>query len=387
MIKNNFLSCILLLTFPIAMVSGLFVAPWSCAILIILLWVLRKDITISDFILSKLEVVILLYAFSSSLWSIEPKASFVTFLQLAMIMLFARLIANKISIIAIDYRKVLFGILLALIVFDIENLSHGFISRTLRSITSHPKGYHLSWLDRGCSLLSIATWPMLYMLVKEGQKLLALILYIAVLVTLLISDNMSGLIGLALGSIGYLILIISNMRISWLIKVSMIIYIVLMPIASKLEDPRLIAKEYGHVIPISYIHRLLIWNFVMTKVIDHPVIGQGVGTSKFTPINEEDKFFYKDEMLSPLPLHPHNNVLQIFLELGIVGLALFALYVWQILSRINNIAFQTKDKLWGAAANAAFINYFFVGMVSFGIWQSWWMLAILIIMIICRPKA
>jgi O-antigen ligase len=386
MIKNNFLNYILLLTFPIAMVSGLFVAPWSCAILITILLALRKDIIISDFILSKLEVAILLYAFSSSFWSIEPRASFITFLQLAMIIILARFIANKISIITIDYKKLLFGILLALVVFDIENFSHGFIARVLRNITSHTKNYHLSWMDRGCSLLSIATWPMLYMLMKEGQKLLSLILYIAVLVTLLISDNMSGLIGFMLASVGYLILLISNMRISWLIKVSMIIYIISMPIASKIQDPRFIAKEYGHVIPISYIHRLLIWNFVMTQTIDHPIIGQGIGTSKFTPVNEEDKFFYKDEMLSPLPLHPHNNVLQIFLELGLVGLTLFALYVWQILGRINNVAFKTKDKFWGAAANAAFINYFFIGMVSFGIWQSWWMLVVLLIMIIFRPK-
>ena len=159
-----------------------------------------------------------------------------------------------------------------------------------------------------------------------------------------------------------------------------------MPIASKFEDPRIIAKEYGHVIPISYIHRLLIWNFVVTEAIEHPIIGQGVGTSKFTPINEEDKFFYQNETLSPLPLHPHNNVLQIFLELGVVGVVLFSLYAWQILRRISNITSQNKDILWGATANAIFINYFFIGMVSFGIWQSWWMLVILLMMIISRPK-
>lgn len=166
----------------------------------------------------------------------------------------------------------------------------------------------------------------------------------------------------------------------------MILYIILMPIASKVEDPRLIAKEYGHVIPISYIHRLLIWNFVATTAIESPIVGQGIGTSKFTPIQDEDRFFYQNEMLSPLPLHPHNNVLQIFLELGIVGIALFGLYVWQILSRIGNVSVQNKDILWGATANAIFINYFFIGMVSFGIWQSWWMLSILLMMILSRPR-
>lgn len=376
----------LLLTFPIAIVSGLFVAPWVCAILAVILWNFRSNITLSDFTISKLEITILLYAISSCIWSITPKTSLMIFLQLAAIIFLSRMIANKIKFVSLDYKKLLLGIFLALIVFYIEKFSNGFISLTLRSITGHTKGYHLSWLDRGCSLLSLATWPIIYMLVKEEKKLLAAFVYIVVFVTLLMSDNMSGLLGFFLASIGYILLIISKMKLSWLIKFSMLLYIILMPIASKFEDPRIIAKEYGHVIPISYIHRLLIWNFVVTEAIEHPIIGQGVGTSKFTPVNEEDKFFYQNETLSPLPLHPHNNVLQIFLELGVVGVVLFSLYAWQILRRISNITSQNKDILWGATANAIFINYFFIGMVSFGIWQSWWMLVILLVMIISRPK-
>ena len=376
----------LLLTFPIAIVSGLFVAPWVCAILAIILWNFRSNITLSDFTISKLEIAILLYAIISCIWSIAPKTSLIVFLQLAAIIFLARMVANKIELVSLDYKKLLLGIFLALIVFYIEKFSNGFISCTLRSLAGNPKGYHLSWLDRGCSLLSIATWPMIYMLVKEEKKLLATFVYVAVIATLLMSDNMSGLLGFFLASIGYILLIISKMKLSWLIKFSMLLYIILMPIASKFEDPRIIAKEYGHVIPISYIHRLLIWNFVVTEAIEHPIIGQGVGTSKFTPINEEDKFFYQNETLSPLPLHPHNNVLQIFLELGVVGVVLFSLYAWQILRRISNITSQNKDILWGATANAIFINYFFIGMVSFGIWQSWWMLVILLMMIISRPK-
>jgi len=386
MINNNLANYILLLTLPIAMISGLFVAPWTCTFFAIILWNCRNNLEIANFSISKLEIIILLYAFSSCIWSIAPQTSIITAIQLTAIICLCRLIINRNDLIVIDNQKLLFGILLALIVFYIEKFSDGFISRTVRIFTSNPKEYHLSWFDRGCSLLSIATWPMLYILVKDNKKFLAILLYSLVLSALLVSDNMSGLIGFLLATIGYVLLMISKMRLSWLIKISIILYIIIMPIASKFEEPRLIAKEYGHMIPISYIHRLLIWNFVSNSAMEHPIIGQGIGTSKFTAIEERDKFFYQNEMLSPLPLHPHNNVLQIFLELGLVGVLLFGLYIWKILSSICNISATNKDILWGTATNAIFINYFFIGMVSFGIWQSWWMLSILLLIILSRPR-
>ena len=196
------------------------------------------------------------------------------------------------------------------------------------------------------------------------------------------SDSTAGQLGFVMASIGYVLLNVSKMRLVWLVKISMILYLIAMPIASKIEEPRYIANAYGHIMPISYIHRLLVWNFVVNKSLEHPIIGQGIGTSKFIHVDEEDKFVYMSETLYPLPLHPHNNMLQIFLELGLIGVVFFGLYIWQILSKIGNIALQKQDILWGAAASAAFINYFVIGMVAFGIWQSWWMLSGLLVVIL-----
>ena len=364
----NIINYALLLTFPISLISGLFVAPWTCAIIAIMLWHFWNNIRLKDFAISKLEGTIIAYAFCSCLWSIEPQTSIFISMQLAMIILLVRFIIN--NTIVINYPKLLFGISIALIIFYIEKFSAGSITLFFRSLTAHNKNFYLSSLDRGCALLSVLTWPILYMLIQDGKKALALFLYAMVLIMLLMSDSTAGLLGFIMATIGYILLNISKMKLAWLIKLSMILYIIAMPIASKIENPRHIGHEYGHIIPISHIHRLLIWNFVVNQGIQHPIIGQGIGTSKFTPIQEENKFFYKDEMLSPLPLHPHNNVLQIFLELGVIGLVLFGLYIWQILSSIKK-----RGGSWSAIANATFINYFVVGMVAFGIWQSWWMLA------------
>ena len=401
---NKVFSLLLALTLPIGIISGLFVAPWICLIIGVMLYCvaisggkrhpgldpgshkIRLEIA-TAFLMPRndgsicTEILIILYALASCFWSIAPKTSILIFLQLGAIIFLARFLVHKVSF-PINHR-----IILAITIFYIEKFSNGFISQFFRSLTSNPKGFHLSWLDRGCSLISITTWPMIYMLIKDGRRLLAGLVYAIVLIMLLQSDNMAGLVGYLLASIGYMMLTLSRMKLAWLIKFSVMLYIVIMPIASKLEDPRFIAKEYGNVIPISYIHRLLIWNFVATEALEHPVFGQGIGTAKFTPIKDENRFFYKDEMLSPLPLHPHNNVLQIFLELGLVGLGLFAIYIWQIMSKIRNISVTNEDISWGASGYALFINYFFIGMVSFGFWQSWWMLSILFVMVLMgRPN-
>lgn len=393
MLRSNLVNIMLALTLPIAMLSGLFVAVWVGIILAVILGYYFFDAyknsnsIKSSFSLSPLEIVIFLYSLSSSIWSIAPKTTVIISLQLVSIILLARFIFHRGDFLSINYKIVVIGMLSAIIIFFIERFSYGYFSKYLRYLTSHPKTYDLSWFDRGCSLLSISTWPIIYMLVKNRKKAAAFLIYILVFITLISSDNTSGLIGFVLASVGYILLTVSKMRLSWLVKFSMILYLIAMPIVSKLEDPRFIAKEYGENIPISYIHRLLIWNFVTNKALDTPIFGRGIGTSKFIPIEEEDHFLYLDRKLSPLPLHPHNNVLQIFLELGVIGVVLFGLYMWKILSIIGNLSLEKSDILWGASSYATFINYFFIGMVSFGIWQSWWMISILFVMILGKKIA
>lgn len=77
---------------------------------------------------------------------------------------------------------------------------------------------------------------------------------------------------------------------------------------------------------------------------------------------------YNGEKWHPLPLHPHNNILQITLELGIIGLILFLCLVYKYLKQINNI----KSSNFRAASYSCFINYYIIGMISYNIWQIWW---------------
>ena len=73
-----------------------------------------------------------------------------------------------------------------------------------------------------------------------------------------------------------------------------------------------------------------------------------------------------------LPLHPHNAVLQVWLELGGVGVALgFGPLIFAIWHAFRNPAWRTRPvQAMIAATAAAAVS---IGLISFGIWQEWFL--------------
>ena len=83
-----------------------------------------------------------------------------------------------------------------------------------------------------------------------------------------------------------------------------------------------------------------------------------------------------------IPLHPHNSILQIWLELGIIGIIIFFSFIKLILDKIYYYV-QIKR----GVATMAFITFFqvfIIGQISFGFWQSWWLAIILIVLILYK---
>jgi O-antigen ligase len=71
-----------------------------------------------------------------------------------------------------------------------------------------------------------------------------------------------------------------------------------------------------------------------------------------------------------MPLHPHNAALQVWLELGAPGAALFALLtaiVWGALARVE------WPPVFAAAAGASLTIAFLGCFTTYGIWQEWWL--------------
>ena len=84
---------------------------------------------------------------------------------------------------------------------------------------------------------------------------------------------------------------------------------------------------------LSFGRRIAIWKFTGLMIKDHPLLGSGLGTFKYNSLNYQAKFFNQGENRSLYPYgiadKAHNEYLQLWAELGIVGLGAF---MWIIIS-------------------------------------------------------
>ena len=129
-------------------------------------------------------------------------------------------------------------------------------------------------------------------------------------------------------------------------------------------------------------HRMLIWLFVTEHIWQNPILGWGVEASRVIPggttnfsadylktfglVSREAQEWFGSPSTQRLPLHPHNGVLQIWLELGIVGVLIFIFILidlWLQVFRLKNI---------GVFAAITLVAVFVFWNLSYGIWQEWW---------------
>jgi O-antigen ligase len=111
----------------------------------------------------------------------------------------------------------------------------------------------------------------------------------------------------------------------------------------------------GVRLPESWAQRVSYWGYAVERIAERPLAGWGLDASRaFSP---------------HIQLHPHNGALQVWLELGLPGAVLLAL-VWA--QTFRRLAREGRGLLAPATAGSAAV-YLFFGLVSFGLWQEWWL--------------
>ncbi len=125
-------------------------------------------------------------------------------------------------------------------------------------------------------------------------------------------------------------------------------------------------RPVAHLLPGSAMHRVEIWHFSAGAVFEAPVLGHGFGAIRdFVPAPETlARYARLEEWTS----HPHNAPIQLWLDLGAVGLALAAALAWFAVRPARGL-----PPPWRAAALAAAAATAFTAMVSFGAWQETWL--------------
>ncbi len=326
----------------------------------------------------------------SAIWSIEPVSSLRTALILAATFFGGLFLADTVNVLAEEERKKLYlsivvGGVLALLLIVFEQLTDGLLNRTIQIA----KGNNISTaknmlagLNAGMSVFAIFAWAwVLAVKNRFGTTASVLALLMSIGVIFLSSADtpalafMGGLLVAALS-------LVSRKIVLALAAVLTVVGITLAPLLpGALPDPHTEARAYSSL-SNSGVHRLAIWQTVAEHIAKDPVLGIGMNGTRFLYGNADRvvNVFAADDpakmwknLAEPIPLHAHNGILQIWLELGGIGALLLAGVLLTVMWRIR----QGFDDV---VATALRLGMLFSGMIlfslSFGPWQGWWQAAI-----------
>jgi O-antigen ligase len=233
---------------------------------------------------------------------------------------------------------------------------------------SKPEGIAIVVLDRGAQILVLAAVPAAAAFNRRG---IACLVVLAVALALWPLKSSASVVSLGAATVAFLIGLRWPRFVGATAAAVFITLTVAMPVMQPSREAIGAFHEALPSIRTSAHHRLVIWNWAADRIRERPILGWGMDASRAIPGGETEVEDYMD--LRPfgidlagqvMPLHPHDAILQLWLELGMVGALLAAaLAVWIWLQAGLAGAYPL------ALAAAAMPPL----LLSFGIWQSWWL--------------
>ena len=106
--------------------------------------------------------------------------------------------------------------------------------------------------------------------------------------------------------------------------------------------------------------RLAVWEYSANLILERPVVGFGFDASRDIGSRGE---IVPETNWPALPLHPHNAFLQVWLELGLIGICLLCVFLWQIWRYFEARIVENHDI---AILVAAFVATLVISLISFG---------------------
>lgn len=353
------------------------------------LWVGRlRGLRLNQFLI--LTAIFVGYAIVSSLWSIDPSRSMERGLRLV---LEAACAVSLLHIIGswLPHETVLkvwwtcvSAFMFSIIFIAVDGLASGVLTDGLRSYNFE------HFYNRSGSILAIVV-PIL-LLAFIAQKRWTLCIGLACVSYLgLIQPNSSAPVLIAF------VALISGLatyvfpRLRYLLIAGVVSGFVFGPMifGTLITNPQVCEWTRGK--DLSIYHRLTIWAFTADKIVERPIFGWGLDAVRAIPGGQA----LADHELCPhqakwvdnefMPLHPHNGVMHAWVELGLIGASLYASF---LIGGLFWFYRHFKSKRAQAVITAGAMGYFCSALLSFGLWQGWWVatfiLSVSFLVMTCR---
>lgn len=221
----------------------------------------------------------------------------------------------------------------------------------------------LYMLDRTVVLCTLLIWPVLAYGTQTGWNKLALYgaMAAAALAVFQTSSQASSL-GFSLGALLYFATLAQPRLTLQVLRLAVPALLLLAPLATTTLE-QAVAHDPNFWPAANTAERLKIWTDTTSEIARAPWLGQGFDATR------------RSTLSVPVQQHPHNGMLQIWLETGLAGAVLAALALSALLRRIAHS--PLPQRAWQAAAFGTWLVIFCVG---YNIWQTWWQATALLVL-------
>lgn len=125
----------------------------------------------------------------------------------------------------------------------------------------------------------------------------------------------------------------------------------------------------------SFYHRMVAWEFAVKKIDESPFFGHGANAGRFI----EGGQAYLAKYTQYMPSHPHDFILQVWFESGLVGATLLAVFLYVLISALAPKKGQTvtpQDKSLSFWLTYYLFLCFFIFGISHSLWHKWVLMAL-----------
>jgi glycosyltransferase involved in cell wall biosynthesis/O-antigen ligase len=263
-------------------------------------------------------------------------------------------------------NAVFFGVLALAVLLTIERVSNGFFVGLHRE--AETVAQRLTTLSGGLVLLCTTCFAFGLLLARYLGALIAVPLWTCVVLALSLAYPMDAEVAAIAAGVGVLVLVLMWGRAA---AITLMTVMALGMVgwgffAESAAGAGLHHWLMANVDP-NWGYRVEIWRYVSELIETRPLEGYGFDASRV--IGQSATLIPSFEGKTSF-LHPHNGMLQVWLELGLVGVALLS-----ATAALGFRAFLKRkpNRLTLAAVCATVTTSAVIWSLSFGAWQGWWL--------------
>ena len=332
-------------------------------------WFFRKHETILLGLLISFILSLFISCLNSSHFSRSLGVSIYLTIFILSSFLIYKFLTERIDNIDSTLKYLCYSIIISTLIIFIYNLIH-------LDVYIDEKGINVGEVRKFKGVVNLITllvclFPFFSEKINKRKYIFSLLMFLLIPI-LIVSNSKSSILGIIGGSVFLVLYLISKyfsnkkVFISFILLSGFLFFSFLsnyLPKGSEKHIDNTVFKIPTYIIDP---HRQFIWGFVVNNLNNEPFFGIGPDTSNFIEGSQRDIGHWATGDMNFIPSHPHNFILEIILEIGIVGSLCF---LFLILST-NFIFLKDRSKI----IPLIFLNgyYWTSSLVTFSFWNAWW---------------